>query len=70
MCVENTPSMRGKNQIWWEMIDIKLFKNIMQEARTNTDLLDSYSPNQFKSKERLIDLIKNLNIEFQDVVIL
>ena len=26
MCVENTPSMRGKNQIWWEMIDIKLFK--------------------------------------------
>ena len=51
-------------------IDLQLFKNIMQEARTNTDLLDSYSPNQFKSKERLIDLIKNLNTEFQDVVIL
>ena len=51
-------------------IDLNLFKNIMQEARTNTDLLDSYSLNQFKSKERLIDLIKNLNIEFQDIVIL
>ncbi len=52
------------------MIDLNLFKNIMEEARNNPDLLDSYSPNQFKSKERLIDLIKNLNIEFQDVVIL
>ena len=28
-------------------IDLQLFKNIMQEGRTNTDLLDSYSPNQF-----------------------
>ena len=44
------------------MIDLKLFKNIMQEVKTNADLLDSYSPNQFKSKERLIDLIRNLNI--------
>ena len=52
------------------MIDLKLFKNIIAEGRHNSDLLDSYSPNQFKSKERLIDLIKNLNIEFQDVVIL
>ena len=41
------------------MIDLKLFKNIMQEVKTNADLLDSYSPNQFKSKERLIDLIRN-----------
>lgn len=52
------------------MIDLNLFKNIMQEVRTNPNLLDSYSPNQFKSKERLLDLIKNLNMEFQDVVIL
>ena len=52
-----------------KMIDLNLFKNIMQEVRTNPNLLDSYSPNQFKSKERLLDLIKNLNMEFQDVVI-
>ena len=32
-------------------IDLQLFKNIMAEARHNSDLLDSYSPNQFKSKE-------------------
>tara|TARA_B110000211_G_scaffold173497_1_gene195992 strand:- start:207 stop:806 length:600 start_codon:yes stop_codon:yes gene_type:complete len=41
------------------MIDIKLFKNIMAEARHNDDLLDSYSPNQFKSKERLIKHIRD-----------
>ena len=40
-------------------IDLQLFKNIMQEGRPNTDLLDSYSPNQFKSKERLIKLIRD-----------
>lgn len=51
-------------------IDLQLFKNIMQEVKTNTDLIDSYSTNQFKSKERLIDLIENLNTEFQEVVIL
>ena len=51
-------------------VDLQLFKNIMAEGRHNADLVDSYSPNQFKSKERLIDLIKNLNMEFQDVVIL
>lgn len=51
-------------------VDLQLFKNIMAEGRHNADLVDSYSPNQFKSKERLIDLIKNLNMEFQDIVIL
>ena len=51
-------------------VDLQLFKNIMAESRHNADLVDSYSPNQFKSKERLIDLIKNLNMEFQDIVIL
>ena len=40
------------------MIDLQLFKNIMAEARHNTDLLDSFSPNQFKSKERLIEMIR------------
>lgn len=44
------------------MIDIDLFKNIMNEARNNPDLLDSFSPNQFKSKENLINHIKKLNI--------
>ena len=43
-------------------IDLQLFKNIMAEARHNDDLLDSYSPNQFKTKERLINHIKKLNI--------
>jgi hypothetical protein len=40
------------------MIDLELFKNIMAEARHNDDLLDSYSPNQFKTKERLVIMIK------------
>jgi hypothetical protein len=43
-------------------VDLQLFKNIMKESRNNSDLLDSYSPNQFKSKEILINHIKNLNI--------
>ena len=33
------------------MIDLQLFKNIIAEGRHNGDLLDSYSPNQFKTKE-------------------
>jgi hypothetical protein len=44
------------------MIDLQLFKNIIKEARQNSDLLDSYSSNQFKSKELLINHIKKLNI--------
>ena len=44
------------------MIDLRLFKNIIAEARHNTDLLDSYSPNQFKTKERLIGHIRDLNV--------
>ena len=43
-------------------IDLQLFKNIMAEARHNSDLLDSYSPNQFKSKEVLINHVNSLNI--------
>ena len=43
-------------------IDLQLFKNIIKEARHNSDLLDSYSPNQFKSKEVLINHVNSLNI--------
>ena len=34
----------------------------MAEARNNSDLLDSFSPNQFASKEKLISSVNNLNI--------
>ena len=40
-------------------IDLPLFKNIMAEARNNTDLLDSFSPNQFKSKQMLIKMVRD-----------
>jgi len=40
-------------------IDLQLFKNIMAESRHNNDLLDSFSPNQFKSKERIIKHIRD-----------
>ena len=43
-------------------VDLQLFKNIMAESRNNNDLLDSYSPNQFKSKENLINHINDLDI--------
>lgn len=53
-------------------IDLQLFKNIMAEARHNSDLLDSFSPNQFKTKERLISYINDLNIvdDNSEIVIL
>jgi len=53
-------------------VDLQLFKNIMAEGRNNTDLLDSYSPNQFKSKEKLIKLLKDqliLNTNFEIVIL-
>jgi|TARA_B110000483_G_C18107621_1_gene508334 hypothetical protein len=40
-------------------IDLQLFKNIMAESRHNSDLLDSYSPNQFRAKEKLVNMIYN-----------
>jgi len=43
-------------------VDLQLFKNIIKEGRHNPDLLDSYSPNQFKSKEVLINHVNSLNI--------
>ncbi len=42
------------------MIDLNLFKNIMEEIRENSDLLDSLSPNQFNTKLKLIEHIKKL----------
>lgn len=53
-------------------IDLQLFKNIMAEARHNDDLLDSFSPNQFKSKETLIRMVDVLNIvdSHSEIVIL
>ena len=52
-------------------IDLQLFKNVITEGRHNTDLLDSYSSNQFKSKELLVKHINSLNIlnENSEVVI-
>ena len=43
-------------------IDLQLFKNLMREGRHNTDLLDSFSPNQFKSKEMLIKMVNDLSM--------
>ena len=53
-------------------VDLQLFKNIMAEGRNNTDLLDSFSPNQFKSKENLINHINDLDIldDKSEIVIL
>ena len=34
-------------------MDLTLFKKIVAEARHNKDLLDSVSPNQYRSKEVL-----------------
>ena len=44
------------------MIDLQLFKNVIAEGRHNRDLLDSYIPNQFKTKERLIGHVRDLNV--------
>ena len=42
----------------------------MAEARHNQDLLDSYSPNQFKSKENIIQHIDSLKLSKPKIVIL
>ena len=55
-------------------MDIKILQNIitnlisssMRELRDDKDLLDSFSPNQFKSKLKLINHIENLNILNED----
>ena len=51
-------------------MDVKILQTIldnlitssMREVRDDRDLLDSFSPNQFKSKLSLINHIRNLNI--------
>ena len=43
-----------------DKIDLDLFKRIIHEGRHNPDLLDSYSINQFRAKERLINHVESL----------
>ena len=47
-------------------MDLTLFKMIMAEARHNKDLLDSVSPNQYRSKEVLIKHVENLQLVDQN----
>lgn len=48
------------------MIDLHTFGNIMREVREDKDLLDSLSPNQFKSKIELVNQINSMNILNKD----
>ena len=43
-------------------MDLTLFKKIVAEARHSKDLLDSVSPNQYRSKEVLIKHVENLQL--------
>ena len=52
------------------MIDLQLFKNIMAEARNNPTLLDSYSPNQFKAKEKIVEHVNQFVDTNSEIVIL
>ena len=47
-------------------MDLTLFKKIMEKLRHNKDLLDSVSPNQYKSKEVLIKHVENLQLVDQN----
>ena len=47
-------------------MDLTLFKKIMAEARHNKDLLDSVSPNQYRSKDVLIKHVENLQLVDQN----
>src|SRR5210317_621187 len=59
------------------MIDVKQLQTIitnlisssMREVRDDKDLLDSFSPNQFKSKLKLVEHINNLGILNKDTEI-
>ena len=51
-------------------IGIDLFKSIINESKENPDLLDSYSLNQFKSKENLLYHIQKLELSNPYIVIL
>ena len=47
-------------------MDLTLFKKIVAEARHNKDLLDSVSPNQYRSKEVLIKHVEDLQLVDQN----
>lgn len=51
-------------------IGIELFKNVINESKNNSALIDSYSFNQFKSKENLLQHIEILPLEKPNIVIL
>lgn len=53
-----------------QSIGIDLFKSIINESKENPDLLDSYSLNQFKSKENLLQHISKLELLNPHIVIL
>ena len=43
----------------------------MAESRNNSDLLDSYSPNQFRTKEKLVNMIYNhININSDSEIVI
>lgn len=56
-------------------IDLDLFKNIINEIKENPtfadDIIDSYSNNQFLSKQKLIDMISQLPLSSEglDIII-
>ena len=50
-------------------IDLDLFKRIIHE-RHNTDILDSYSVNQFRTKEAIIEHVEMLNAKIDEIVIM
>lgn len=51
-------------------IGIDLFKSIIHESKENPDLIDSYSYNQFKSKENLLKHIDDLQLNKPNITIL
>ena len=51
-------------------IGIDLFKSIINALKENPDLIDSYSLNQFKSKENLLNHIQKLELLNPHIVIL
>lgn len=53
-----------------DKIDLNLFKRIIHEGRHNPDLLDSYSINQFRAKERLINHVEFLGIDENSQIVI
>ena len=65
--------IEGRTKRYYKM-DVKILQTIldnlitssMREVRDDRDLLDSFSPNQFKSKLKLVEHINKLNILNKD----